>query len=246
MYRSLHGYNDNPTQQQFKSSYRKILVNSTVFTSKKANCVNFDSDADPFTDVLFVSSRRPLIKKPYDENEPPPEVQDVHDQLDKIEYCEANGLFPQNVSDLTIAHIANTIEDRMKSSDRYCDLCMRAFEENDKVETCFTGRAYTQKPCRSTYKICKETDRYLKVQFLREKRYFNAACYIIATRINVDTLYMLSDFSHNPNHKLCLVEIIINAYIQIKSTYLAKQANFTAETENMRARLHKLIHFYGQ
>lgn len=221
-------------------------MNSTVFTSKKANCINFDKDADPFSDVLFVSSRRPLIKKPYDVNEPPPEVQDVHDQIEKIEYAETHGLLSQNVSVSTVAHIANIIEVRMKSSDRYCDDCMKALEENARLETCFTGRAYAQKPCYSTYKICKETDRYLKVQFLREKRYFNAACYVIAKKINVDSLYMSTDFSHNPNHKLCLVEVIINAYVQIKSTYLAKQANFTAETENVRARLHKLIHFYGQ
>lgn len=208
--------------------------------------MDFDKDSDPLSDVLFVTSRRPLIKKTSDSNEPPAELQDVHEQLEKIEYCEANGLLNQNVSDLTVAHIANIIEVRMTSSNRYCDDCMKAFQENARVENCFIGRAYGQKPCNSTYKICKETDRYLKVQFLREKRYFNAACYAIATKINVDSLYSSTDFSHNINHKLCLVEMIVNAYIQIKSTYLAKQANFTGQQENLRARLHKLIHFYGQ
>lgn len=114
------------------------------------------------------------------------------------------------------------------------------------VENCFIGRNFKKKPCQSTYKICKETDRFLKVQFLRQKKYFNAACYAIAKKINVDNLYASTDFSHSLNHKLCLIEMVINAYIQIKGTFLARQANFTREEDNVRARLHKLIHFYGQ
>lgn len=45
--RSLNGYNDNPSCQQFQSAYRKLLVHSTVCTSKSANCYNFDVAAEP-------------------------------------------------------------------------------------------------------------------------------------------------------------------------------------------------------
>lgn len=134
----------------------------------------------------------------------------------------------------------------MMSSNRLCDVCMKAFDENEKLEHFYVGSNYKRKPCQSTYRICKEADRFIKVQFLRQKNFFNAASYAISQKINVNTLYTSTDFSHNLNHKLCLIEIVVNTYIQIKSTYLAKQANFTREEENVRARLHELIHFYGQ
>lgn len=166
--------------------------------------------------------------------------------MKEIEICEANGLLNENVSDVSIAHIANMIEARMISSKRYCDDCMVTFQQNEKLQSCYVGRNFKQKPCLSTFRICKETDRFFKVQFLKQKRYFNAAYYAIAQKLNIESLYTRTDFSHNKNHKLCLIEMIINAYIQIKGTYIARQANFTREEEDMRRNLHKLIHFYGQ
>lgn len=217
-----------------------------MFTSEKANCINFDRESEMFSDILFVTSRRARIKSPLESDEPPIELQEIHDRLKEIETCEANGLLNESIADVSVAHIANMIELRMISSKRYCDDCIKAFNENDKLQNCFVGRNFNQKPCISTYKICKETDRFFKVQFLKQKRYFNAAYYAIAQRLNIKSLYANTDFSHNLNHKLCLIEMVINAYIQIKGTYIARQANFTREQENLRAKLHKLIHFYGQ
>lgn len=88
--RSLNGQNDNPSSQQFQSAYRKLLVHSTVCTSKLANNYNFDIASEPFSNILFVTSRRVNIIDPAaDENEPlPEELEEVHKKLAQIEELE--------------------------------------------------------------------------------------------------------------------------------------------------------------
>lgn len=55
--RSLNGYNDNPTVEQFCSAFRKTVINKElrVTSSEFANCK--DS-----LNILFISSRRPRLK----------------------------------------------------------------------------------------------------------------------------------------------------------------------------------------
>lgn len=246
IYRSLHGYNENPTQQQFMSSYRKLLVYSTICTSKVANCANFDAISEPVSNIVFVSSRRSRIEEAENYAPIPEELEDLHVRLDEIANMEQLGLISSNFSDDSVVHIANVIETRMKTADIYCKECMLAFEENVKVMGGYIGSNFQRNPCQSTVSICKMVDRFLKVQFLRNKLDFDRIYYIIADAIDVETLYNLTNFSHNLNHKLLLIRSIVDVYIQIKSTYLARKANFTGAQANLRAKLHKLIHFYGQ
>lgn len=51
--RSMNGYNDNPTAQQFEAAYRKLLIHNDVVCSKKSNCI------DMGTKILTTSSHRP-------------------------------------------------------------------------------------------------------------------------------------------------------------------------------------------
>lgn len=58
---------DNPNVVQFHAAYRKLLANASVLISNKANCLQFEIDEDPFTDVLFISSRRARFHQPNEE-----------------------------------------------------------------------------------------------------------------------------------------------------------------------------------
>lgn len=51
--RSVGGFNDNPTAQQFEAAYRKLLIHNDVVYSKKSNTI------DGGTKILTVSSQRP-------------------------------------------------------------------------------------------------------------------------------------------------------------------------------------------
>lgn len=133
----------------------------------------------------------------------------------------------------------------MKSADSYCPECMVVFDENEKVDQCFIGSKYKQGPCRSTYTICKLVDRFIKTQLLRNKNYFNVLYCAIAENIDIDSLYSKTDFSHDCNHKLYLIRAIVDIFIQIKGTYMAKQTNLCSQQDKLRSRLQKIAEFQG-
>lgn len=56
--RSLNGFNDNPTVQQFSAASRKLLANSTIMYSKESSCKVFHCTNNPYSNILYVSSRR--------------------------------------------------------------------------------------------------------------------------------------------------------------------------------------------
>lgn len=242
--RSLHGFNDNPTIQQFKSAYRKILVYSTVFGSKKGNCTNFDVRSEPFSNILFVTSKGPEREK-IETDATPEELDIVIQQLHDIEALEANNILDPSCSDATVVHIASTIEARMKSADIYCSDCMSTFDLNRKVQAHSVIHENRQSPCHSTYVICKEVCRFLRVQFLRGNIKLNTIYSAIVDRLDIDSLYDATDFRHDPNHKLYFLQSILETCVQIKATFLARQANFTGD-KYKRSRLNKYLHSIGQ
>lgn len=240
--RAMYGHNDNPTVQQFQSSFRKILVNTTDFTSKKGNCVNFDTASDPFSDILFVTSRLPKNNHNNQIEEiVPEELDDFLQEIKDIEVLQ-EGFIDPSCFDQTLIHIASKIEMRMKMEDDYCKECIMSFEQNRRVENSFIGLKHV--PCHSTYMICKNVDRFLKVQFLRDENNISKLYFAIADQLDIESLYSASDFKHNANHKLYLIRAVVDTCFQIKATFLAQQANFTGP-ETKRHRYRKLIHFYG-
>lgn len=87
-----------------------------------ANSVDLDTFCEPFCNILFVSSKRAVLKNQMDENlnVRPHELDHILEQLDQIEWCEQNGLLDPNLPNLTVAHIANIKETKMKSADEHC------------------------------------------------------------------------------------------------------------------------------
>lgn len=198
--RSLNGQNDNPSSQQFRSAYRKLLVHSTVCTSKNANNYNFDITSEPFSNILFMTSRRVNIIDPEaDKNEPlPEELDDVHMKLAEIEEIEKSSVVDTGLCELTIAHISSIIENRISRPDRmYCQGCKNVFNENNKIQRSFTSLKFRNKPCISTFVICKEADRFLKMQLLNGTINFNSIYYAIFQQIDVKMFLHKQTFAMN-------------------------------------------------
>lgn len=244
--RSLNGHNDNP-------SIQRLIVNDTICTSKYANCYNFNLASKPLSNILFVSSRRAKIKEnnnngddDIDDNEIiPDDLADLHAKIHQIEEQECNALTDQHLKETTTMHIANVIESRFKQPFRMkCSLCQNVFDENRKV-----GRAFLfskKVPCESTFIICNTADRLLKYELLKDNSNFKTIYYAIFQEIDFENLFTETDFKHNSVHKLFLIRGIIDVFVQIKGTYLAKTATLDLHKNQLRSRLKKLIHFYGQ
>lgn len=247
--RSLNGHNDNPSIQQFQSSLRKLMVNDTICTSKTANCYDFNLASKPFSDVFFVSSRRAKIntvESDYDVT--PEELDDLHIKLSEIEDRERHILIDPNLQNISMAHIANVIESRFSEPHRIkCEQCKNVFAENKKTnKTAIDTSKLKNIPCESTFSICKEADRFLKGQLLTNDINFNTVYYAIFQQIDLENLFTDTDFSHDNMHKLYLIRGIVDVFIQIKGTYIAKTTTFDLHQNQLRFKLKKLIHYYGQ
>lgn len=250
MIRSLNGFNDNPTVQQFKAAYRKLIVNSTkIHVSKDANCNLFEIDSRPFSDILTVSSRRKIKESTDIEGEIPTddETNELMITLRELDQINSSDLIDNGLKDLSILHIASTIEFKIKNSGNwYCTECMNVFDQNDKISgPCITIRL-NEKPCNDTYKICKEVDRFLHLKLLTGQIKFSTIHYTIMRNIDLESLYQGTDYRHSVNHKLYLVRAIIDCYIQIKCTYLAKCTTLNCQNKFIRSQFLALVHYRGQ
>lgn len=246
--RSLNGCNDNPSCQQFHGAYRKLLVFNTICTSRKASCYNYDVATEPFSDILFISSRRATCKTYDDDKIPmPEELDEIHAKMIQIDIQEKCSLLDPNLHESSISYVSNIIEFRISRPDRmYCDSCANVFKQNIKLNSAYSSSKLKNSPCLSTYILCKNADRYLKLQLLKGDIDFSVIYYAILQEIDVEALFDQTDFTHEPDHKISLIRGIIDSYIQIKGTHIAKTATFELHEERIRNKLNKLIHVYGQ
>lgn len=60
--------------------------------------------------------------------------------------------------------------------------------------------------------------------------------------IESNQLFTSTDFSHNTKHKYFIIRAIVDAYVQIKGSYIAKTANLAihkGERNNYRKHIHR-------
>lgn len=247
--RSRGGYNDNPTCEQFSAAFRKLLVYNTVMTSKTANCNESESLENPYSNILSITSQRSTTDRhstgAYSQVSEE-QIEELYDKLNDIEAMEMNKP-SEDLTDYTVAHIANIIENRIKSTKQFsCILCKHIFDENREKAHIFDGTKFVVRPCYSTFCICKQTDRFLKEELLKGTVNFNVIYHEILQNLNFNALYEESDFSEHFDHKIFLIRFVVDEYVKIKGTHMAKSITFRERQESLRSKLHKLLHYLGQ
>lgn len=242
--RSLGGFNDNPNVTQFHAAYRKLLGNDLVWTSKKGNCEN-DLGSNPFIDILYVSSRRDVYSHQQENDDiVPEEMEQFYYKLNDINRAIQNNL-TDDLQPYMIGHVANLIERKILSTDN-CEHCVKVLNTCPKLEKTFVSSKFTQKPCVSTYKICVEADRFLKLQLLKGNINFNIIYYSIINNIDIEQMFIEADFTLHQGHKFHLIRTIIDGYIQLKGIFMARTATEDLHTQLFRYKFRKLVHFFGQ
>lgn len=151
---------------------------------------------------------------------------------------EQSDLIDTCLKGVAIIHVAREIESRLKTIDTNCDECKNIFQENSDDFT-------PENPSSSTVAICKIADRFLNFEFLKNNFRFDAVHYAIYQEIDSSNLFKKTDFSHNPMHKLYVIRSIIDAYVQIKGSFIARNVNLETHT-GRRNVYRKLIHRSGE
>lgn len=226
-----------------------MYLNDIVFPSKHANCqanTSDNSSMTQFSDILTVTSRRSKIDSSGNVEEilvTSEEMEQFHRKLALLERSQKSHLTDTH-PDATISFIAKSIENRIMATDRfYCFNCANVFNENEK-STVLTINS--NPPCISTFQICKQADKFLKMEILKNNTNFNVILYAIYEGINLDDIYTNTDFDHSNEHKVFLVQNIAKQFIHIKNTWLAKKRTLEIHEEKMRNRFLKLTHTRGQ
>lgn len=242
--RSLNGFNDNPTCEQFSAALRKLLAYNTIMFSKFSNCkVTEDCVSNPNSNILSITSKRtaaPKFNQEVAENITLEKIDEFYEKLSQIEASEEEQ--NEELTDCTITHIAGRIENSIKSTKQFkCQACKHIFEENGDGNATMS----TVKPCQSTFAICKQTDRFLKVDLLRAIN-FDIMYHEILHCLDFNALYDKTDFTEHLEHKIFLIRYVVDEYIRIKGTQMAQTATFKEHEKSLRVKLHKLLHFLGQ
>lgn len=241
--RSMGGFNNNPTVQQFEAAFRKLLVHNDIVSPKKSNCIEFGSK------ILSVSSQR-------NANQPQNQQATTDDDLivDEFEFDFINQ-YTDDAHSHSLAFKASMLESKILKAKKTkelvkCETCINAFVENELIEDSFIRFKYKtsdyMQPCKSTFEICKYVDTFLKF-FEGTSISFNATIMHILRKIPFETLYPCSDFdAHEKGHKYEFVKQIISVYMHMKSIQTARAITLKAQENPIRHKLTKMIQREGQ
>lgn len=254
--RALQGSNDNPTVQQFKSAIRKLLFLSEVASSEFANC-------EDNLNILTVSSANrkgteesteidlTIFGNDFDGDDYDGDDDFLDEALSNLGQelpgCDSQ---PQTEQDTTIAFMAGSIEKGLQTKRFACEYCyqLSVFTVNSKIDGLFIENKYTQRPCQSTFLICKQTHDFVKQNVGTPKFNYQEVVQSTLNAIEMRKLFSSSRFSHEDGnyHKLYLVKTIIEEYIRKYATYVAKCLTLDQQKKMLRNRNKRLTIFNGE
>lgn len=254
--RSHGGHNDNPTARQFRSAYRKLLINAKIKDGSLGNCIPLDE-----IDILNCSSATNTIKDPVDIiNESnailykdiisQPQTHHIKDH-DYIIVSDQNITMSNYIKEVVIyisGFICHILSSKIK-----CDICCNALfgDKKDFMTSLINvrdkgGLSY---PSDDVILIALQTEKFMK-SYSSDTKPLNKMLIVTKTLSYFCNNHVFdSIYNHNSdngpfsNHIILLMKSIINSYFDIKTYYSCRKLN---ETDSMRSWYNKMTLFRGQ
>lgn len=248
--RRMNGCNDNPSEQQFAAAYKKLLFHNEIKSSNHSNCQN------DVTKILYISSAKKVTSKP-----------DIRSDLNKLEdfdcenfdegcsdTFETNSTKLQNHARAYMASIVELgiIEKIFGKGKKKCLKCIDVLIENEITDDEFIAfkfeNSHIHQPCKSTLDIIQYTETRLK-KYEEQEIHFEALIIHILNNVDMSRLYPLSEFGddqHDPSHKSNLVRLIVETYLDKKSTDFSQVMTRMLKTKLVRQKNLKDVHRVGQ
>lgn len=247
--RSLNGHCDNPMANQFISAYRKLLHQSDILISSFSNVSALCS-----SNMLTVSSNtkrgRSILNKDSlqlnAENTPEHSntLEEIPIECVDLDQLRSTSYLTDETHDSGILYTANLVERQLTTSNQiHCIDCLDVLIHSEKVSDNMCATLKDEKPCMSTYLICKITDNAIKI-FINTGPQFKTRIYSeVLHKITWENIFPLSNVAkHDKDHKHFLVKFIIDEYVNKKCAYIAKQKTLDLEKIYLRNKLRKMCH----
>lgn len=245
--RRMNGCNDNPSIQQFKAAYRKLLFQNEVTTSSKSNCEN------DVTKILSVSSHRRV--SPVDNLNELELLVDIDlDDLHNIDDDVAGNNIGHSLQENSRAYLAGIVEQNVinkitRRGKNKCLHCINVFGENELTNDRFIDFKSQGSnifiPCRSTLSIIDTIENYLSKYETQQVSYITSVNQIL-NNIDASMLYELSDFGLEHDHKNDLIKLVIIEYLDKKSMAVGRIVTRLTQEKLIRHKNLKLVHNAGQ
>lgn len=165
--RGRHGFNNNPTCQQFKYAMRQILLHTDIKGSINSNCFEFEMEyATSIFPIMWKKKKQNNIFNNLDiEND---------DEYDNNTHYETPLKKHETITDYIIYYISGYIVKKLKYINcESCALSLRniashnehnyAHEETFSAFLNFSNNGGLLKPSSSVFYICKETEKQLQI-----------------------------------------------------------------------------------
>lgn len=232
--RYLGQNNDNPTAQQFQSAVRKLIFSTEIRSSEFANC-------DDNLNLLKVSSTP--RNKTINMHEM---IESTDEMFDEEQYIDISTETVETEEEITIAFKAGEIEKKIESGRFECDMCVKVLNEDYKISGNFVENTLTQRPCISTYVICKITNEHFEACAKSNDFYYYSMLNSIRKSIPYNAIFEHSDFTHEPSHKNYFINFIIDEYVRMYGTYAAKNITLELQQKMLRNKNRRVYIFAGQ
>lgn len=229
--RSMLGSNDNPTAEQLYGVLRQAITFQLLTAPETANCQDN-------LNILNISSRcQPTVPNP-------------STQLTNIDERNLFAEVELNNAELyTIKIRAGAIEKKIRFSIQICthEACQNIFNNNeDKIEGIFFETLRVQRPTKSTVQICELVYKFFKIENKICDFDYNVFYGKVINSIQFENLFRNIDFSHEQKHKSMLILIIIDEYVRIHATYLARKMTLDTHSVVLGNHSKKLKQNLGQ
>lgn len=179
------------------------------------------------------------------------EAMDIANEMVREEgFIFIPSIFNTNVEtkeDATIAFFAGSVEMKILASRFDCDYCKHVFDE-DKIDGAFIDNNKTQRPCKSTYIICKHAhdlfNKGTKDTDFNYQTIFRSIKYALSN----EPLFNDTSFDHEDGlfHRECFINSIIDEYVRVYGTYVARCLTLEQQQKMLRNKNKRTTIFNGQ
>lgn len=250
--RGRGGHNNNPTACQFQAAYKRLLVRTEVQSSSTGNCskdvvtiFNASSAADMAESPTSVTSqRRSSVLEQWD---------DDHDYTHRLD-------IPQSLSPVVgsvVPYIAGFVA-RKVAARTSCEECIAALHSCELPPlTQMRNRGGLVAPSKDVLQICECVEKELRV--LQSKTENIKVLHTQCRALTVDVLTMvfenalfaqleahLLDCDPLDNHIYKLSKQVVQLYLQVRVSHIAKEANRTNCKDRVRTLFSRMIIFKNQ